>query len=57
MMAKFKLGTSKAMEGNCDAVSIGKLHFIDDQAPTGFTQQINPLNVVGGVRSFRINKK
>ena len=39
----------RAAEGNCDAVSIGKLHFIDDQAPTGFTQQINPLNVVGGV--------
>ena len=39
----------RAVEGNCDAVSIGKLHFIDDQAPTGFSEQINPLNVVGGV--------
>ena len=39
----------RAVEGNCDAVSIGKLHFLDDQAPTGFSEQINPLNVVGGV--------
>ena len=39
----------RAVENNCDAVSIGKLHFLDDQAPTGFSQQINPLNVVGGV--------
>jgi choline-sulfatase len=39
----------RAVQGNCDAVSIGKLHFLDDQAPTGFSEQINPLNVVGGV--------
>lgn len=39
----------RAVENHCDAVSIGKLHFIDDQAPTGFSEQINPLNVVGGV--------
>ena len=39
----------RAVEGDCDAVSIGKLHFLDDQAPTGFSEQINPLNVVGGV--------
>ncbi|MDB9915935.1 sulfatase-like hydrolase/transferase, partial [Alphaproteobacteria bacterium] len=39
----------RAVEGNCDSVSIGKLHFLDDQAPTGFSQQINPLNVVGGI--------
>ncbi len=39
----------RAVENDCDAVSIGKLHFIDDQAPTGFSEQINSLNVVGGV--------
>ena len=39
----------RAVQGNCDAVSIGKLHFLDDQAPTGFSEQINPLNVVDGV--------
>ena len=39
----------RAVENGCDAVSIGKLHFLDDQAPTGFSEQINPLNVVGGV--------
>ena len=39
----------RAVEGNCDAISIGKLHFLDDQAPTGFSEQINPLNVVNGV--------
>ncbi len=39
----------RIVDANCDAVSIGKLHFIDDQAPTGFSEQINPLNVVGGV--------
>ena len=39
----------RVVDANCDAVSIGKLHFIDDQAPTGFSEQINPLNVVGGV--------
>ena len=36
----------RAVQGNCDAVSIGKLNFLDDQAPTGFSEQINPLNVV-----------
>ena len=39
----------RVVDANCDAVSIGKLHFVDDQAPTGFSEQINPLNVVGGV--------
>ena len=39
----------RVVDADCDAVSIGKLHFVDDQAPTGFSEQINPLNVVGGV--------
>ena len=39
----------RVVDASCDAVSIGKLHFVDDQAPTGFSEQINPLNVVGGV--------
>ncbi len=39
----------RTVENGYDAISIGKLHFLDDQSPTGFNKQINPLNVVGGV--------
>ena len=34
---------------DCVAISIGNHHIFDNQAPTGFSEQINPLNVVGGV--------
>ena len=30
----------RVVDANCDAVSIGKLHFVDDQAPTGFSEKI-----------------
>jgi choline-sulfatase len=35
-----------------EAVSIGKLHYRDEAAPTGFDRQIVPMHVVGGVGSL-----
>ena len=35
-----------------EAVSIGKLHYRDEQSPTGFDRQIIPMHVVGGVGSL-----
>ena len=35
-----------------EVVSIGKLHYRDEQAPTGFDRQIVPMHVVGGVGSL-----
>lgn len=29
--------------------SIGKLHYVNETAPTGFSQQHNPLNLAGGI--------
>lgn len=38
----------RLIEQGHDVVSIGKLHYRDADAPTGFTTQINPLHVVDG---------
>jgi len=39
----------RVVEAGHDCVSIGKLHFKDQDSPVGFSDQIIPLNVVGGI--------